>query len=166
MKNSMELLLPNNSSTQPVCNNVDLMKEILGECKSEEEAAELLNNAKDRNGNYVYHIAAGQGLYDMIDWLTTQEGFECDPISRSSDERAGRELVELMLEAGSEKGIKNKQGHTPVTLVSAQNPELKNFIKDYEFDDGEDGHPAPGKQESNYLDYDEVAGEEDDRSSV
>lgn len=126
----------------------------------------------------------------MIDWLTTQEGFECDPISRSSGERAGdtplhsvirfindlpptptnlaagRELVELMLEAGSEKGIKNKQGHTPITLVSAQNPDLKKFIKEYEFDDGEDGYSAPEKQESNYLDYDEVAGEEDDDRSV
>ncbi|KAM0133174.1 hypothetical protein ACHAP3_006103 [Botrytis cinerea] len=170
-------------------NNIDLMKSILENCKNEEEAADLLNNAKDGSGRYVYHIAASQGLYEIIDWLTTQEGFECDPISQASGEQAGdtplhsvvrfinnlpptptnlaagQELVELMLEAGSEKDIKNKQGHTPVTLVAAQNPELKKFIQNYTFDDEEEEtYPAPEKQESNYLDYDEVAEEDDERS--
>ncbi|KAF7898483.1 hypothetical protein EAF00_004929 [Botryotinia globosa] len=167
-------------------NNLDLMKDILESCKSEEEAADLLNNAKDGNGSYVYHIAASRGLYEMIDWLTRQEGFECDPISQASGEQAGdtplhsavrfinnlpptptnlaagQELVELMLEAGSEKDIKNKRGHTPVTLVAAQNPELKKFIQNYTFDDEEETYPAPEKQGSNYLDYDEVAEEDDD----
>ncbi|ESZ94771.1 ankyrin repeat protein [Sclerotinia borealis F-4128] len=175
-------------------NNIDLMQDILGDCKSEEAAAELLNNAKDKSGRYVYHIAAGQGLYDMIDWLLRQEGFECDPVSRAPGEEAGdtplhsavrfindlrptptnlaagKELVELMLEAGSEKDIKNRQGITPITLVAPQNPELKDFIKGYAFEDEdeeEETDPAPGKLDSNYLDYDEVAeGDDDDVRSV
>lgn len=43
-------------------NNVALMQGIVDECKSEEEAADLLNNVKDRTGMYLYHIAAKHGV--------------------------------------------------------------------------------------------------------
>ncbi|KAK6607705.1 ankyrin repeat protein [Botrytis cinerea] len=158
-------------------NNIDLMKSILENCKNEEEAADLLNNAKDGSGRYVYHIAASQGLYEIIDWLTTQEGFECDPISQASGEQAGDTPLHSVVRfinnlpptptnlAAARRTSKNKQGHTPVTLVAAQNPELKKFIQNYTFDDEEEEtYPAPEKQESNYLDYDEVAEEDDERS--
>ncbi|KAI9641904.1 hypothetical protein NHQ30_009772 [Ciborinia camelliae] len=173
------------------CNNIELIKEIVEACKSEEEATNLLNNAKDRNGNYMYHIAASQGLYDMIDWFLNQEGFECDPISRATGDEAGdtplhsairfinglppthtnlaagQELVALMLEAGSEKDIKNKAGHTPMTLVAAQNTELKKYIEVYAYYDEEgETNAASEKQELNYLDYSEVADEDDDDRSV
>lgn len=69
-----------------------------------------------------------------------------------------------MLEAGSEKDIKNKQGHTPSTIVAPTNPQLKQLIQDYGYGDEEED--ASEKHESNYLDYDEVAEGEDDERSV
>lgn len=168
-------------------NNYELMQEIVDECKNEEEAAELLNNTKDRTGKYLYHIAAQQGLYDVIDWLLNQDGFECDPISRAVDQTAGdtplhsairfindlqptdtnltagRELVALMLEAGSEKSIKNKAGYTPLELVNPRNSELRKFIAEYAFYEEEGAEP---EEESDTLDYDEVADGDDDERSV
>lgn len=67
-----------------------------------------------------------------------------------------------MLDAGNEKYIKNKRGLTPVDLVATQNPELKKFIVDHRFKDEKNEYPVAEKHEVNYLDFDEVAGVEDD----
>lgn len=67
-----------------------------------------------------------------------------------------------MLCAGNEKYIRNKKGLTPVDIVATQNPELKKFIVDYIREDEEDEYPVAEKHEVNYLDFDEVAGVEDD----
>ncbi|CAJ2503761.1 Uu.00g111550.m01.CDS01 [Anthostomella pinea] len=132
-------------------NNVDLLTEIISNCKNDDEISDLLNNSKTVMGNHVYHEAALQGNYEIIDMLLDQANFECDPINRAegdtplhsairwinSEPPAQREfgnaLVEMMLEAGSSTRIKNKAKLTPYQLVDPRNQGLKDLIQKHEY---------------------------------
>ncbi|KAI1820474.1 ankyrin repeat protein [Xylaria intraflava] len=132
-------------------NNVDLLKEIIGGCKDDEEISALMNNTTTVMGNHIYHEAALQGNYEIIDMLLDQPEFECDPINRAegdtplhsairwinSEPPAQREfgnaLVEMMLEAGSSTRVKNKAKLTPYQLVDPRNKGLRELIQKHEY---------------------------------
>jgi negative regulator of genetic competence, sporulation and motility len=102
-------------------------------------------------GNHLYHEAALQGNYEIIDMLLDQPGFECDPVNRVEGDTPlhsavrwinseppeqrefGNALVEMMLEAGSNPRIKNKGGLTPLQLVDPRNEGLKEVIRKHEY---------------------------------
>lgn len=131
-------------------NNTDLLTEVLAG-RSEEDAAKLLNETVTVLGNHLYHEAASQGNYEIIDTLLDQPGFECDPISRrerdtplhtvirwSNGEPPAQQpfaqaLVEMMLEAGSNPRIKNKAGLTATQLVDPRYPEMRQLIEKHEY---------------------------------
>ncbi|CAK7241173.1 MAG: hypothetical protein STHCBS139747_002632 [Sporothrix thermara] len=131
-------------------NNTELLTEIL-QCRSEADAARLLNETVTVLGNHLYHEAASQGNYEIIDLLLDQPGFECDPISRrerdtplhtvirwSNSEPPAQQpfaqaLVEMMLEAGSNPRIKNKAGLTATQLVDPRYPEMRQLIQKHEY---------------------------------
>lgn len=134
-------------------------------------------------GNHLYHEAALRGNYEIIDMLLDQPGFECDPVNRlegdtplhsairwiNSEPEAqrefGNELVDMMLEAGSNPRVKNKGGLTALQLVDPRNKELRELIQKHEyallnagdFVSAEDVKPQQGQQA--VLDVEE---EEDD----
>ncbi|KAI1114743.1 ankyrin repeat protein [Nemania sp. NC0429] len=132
-------------------NNVDLLTEIIHNCKSDEEISNMLNNTTTVMGNHLYHEAALQGNYEVIDMLLDQHEFECDPINRAegdtplhsairwinSEPPAQREfgnaLVEMMLEAGSSTRVKNKAKLTPYQLVDPRNAGLRELIQKHEY---------------------------------
>ncbi|KAK7984093.1 hypothetical protein PG990_012809 [Apiospora arundinis] len=132
-------------------NNVDMLSEIIENCKSEDEISDLMNNTKSVLGNHLYHEAALQGNWEVIDMLLDQPNFECDPVNRTegdtplhsvirwinSEPPAQREfgnaLVKMMLEAGSDTRIKNKAKLTAIQLVDPTNKELKKIIQDSEY---------------------------------
>ncbi|KAI8951815.1 ankyrin repeat protein [Xylaria longipes] len=132
-------------------NNVELLTEIIQNCKSDDEVSRLLNNTTSVMGNHLYHEAALQGNYEIIDMLLDQHEFECDPINRAegdtplhsairwinSEPPAQREfgnaLVEMMLEAGSSTRTKNKAKLTPYQLVDPRNVGLKELIQKHEY---------------------------------
>ncbi|KAI5925697.1 ankyrin repeat protein [Camillea tinctor] len=132
-------------------NNVDLLTEIIGNCKNDDEISDLLNNTTTIMGNHLYHEAALQGNYEVIDLLLDQPNFECDPLARTngdtplhsairwinSEPAAQREfgnaLVEMMLEAGSSTRVKNKAKLTPLQLVDPTNKGLRELIQKHEY---------------------------------
>ncbi|RYP26398.1 hypothetical protein DL767_008060 [Monosporascus sp. MG133] len=132
-------------------NNVDLLSEIISNCKSDDEISDLLNNTTTVMGNHLYHEAAAQGNYEVIDMLLDQPNFECDPINRAegdtplhsairwinSEPPAQREfgnaLVEMMLEAGSSTRVRNKAKLTPYQLVDPRNTGLRELIQKHEY---------------------------------
>ncbi|KAG7291896.1 hypothetical protein NEMBOFW57_001920 [Staphylotrichum longicolle] len=135
-------------------NNVDLLTEILSSpsLKDNEAAvSDLLNNTTTVLGNHLYHEAALQGNYEIIDMLLDQPGFECDPVNRvegdtplhsairwinsepAEQREFGNALVEMMLEAGSSARVKNKGGLTPLQLVDPRNEGLKEVIRKHEY---------------------------------
>ncbi|KAL8326066.1 hypothetical protein RB597_009058 [Gaeumannomyces tritici] len=132
-------------------NNVDLLTEVIEETNDDDKMADLLNNTRTVMGNHLYHEAASQGNYEIIDMLLDQHGFECDPVNRvegdtplhtairwiNSEPPAQREfgaaLVEMMLEAGSNTRVRNKGGLTPLQLVDPSNPALKEAIRKHEY---------------------------------
>lgn len=165
-------------------NSVGTLNVALERFSTPEEGAEYLNtHALDRDGNVAYHFAARKGKAQIVNELLDLEGFECDPLNRNgetplhsavrwvNDTRdnwsAGLELVEMMLEAGSDNRIRNKQGKTAADLVEAHR-DLKQLLKDHEYEEyDENGEPVvkapePEKIESGYLDIDEAQNEEDD----
>ncbi|KAI0405504.1 ankyrin repeat protein [Xylaria palmicola] len=132
-------------------NNVDLLTEIIKDCKNDAEISHLLNNTTTVMGNHLYHEAALQGNYEIIDMLLDQPEFECDPITRvegdtplhsairwiNSEPPAQREfgnaLVEMMLEAGSSTRVKNKAKLTPYQLVDPRNAGLRELLQKHEY---------------------------------
>jgi len=129
-------------------NNTELLAEVIEGCANPEAVALLLNETKTAMGNYVYHEAALRGNYLIIDMLLDQEGFECDPINRiegdtplhsavrwineqpESAREYGQQLIEMMLEAGSDPRIRNKAHLTPHTLVDPSNTALRTLLED------------------------------------
>ena len=113
--------------------------------------ASLLNGTTTVLGNHLYHEAASQGNYEIIDMLLDQPGFECDPVNRTEGDTPlhaairwingeppaqrefGNALVEMMLEAGSNARVKNKGGLTPLQLVDPRNEGLKEVIRKHEY---------------------------------
>ncbi|KAJ4390294.1 hypothetical protein N0V85_007365 [Neurospora sp. IMI 360204] len=152
-------------------NNTDLLSEILSD-KSDDEIASLLNTTTTVMGNHLYHEAALRGNCEIIDMLLDQPGFECDPVNRiegdtplhsairwiNSEPEAqrefGNELVDMMLEAGSNPRVKNKGGLTALQLVDPRNKELRELIQKHEyallnagdFVSAEDVKPQQGQQ--------------------
>ncbi|KAI0201702.1 ankyrin repeat protein [Astrocystis sublimbata] len=132
-------------------NNVDLLTEIIQNCKSDDEVSRLLNNTTSVMGNHLYHEAALQGNYEIIDMLLDQHEFECDPINRAEGDTPlhsairwinneppaqrefGNALVEMMLEAGSSTRVKNKSRLTPYQLVDPRNTGLRELIQKHEY---------------------------------
>ncbi|KAH6628263.1 hypothetical protein F5144DRAFT_613963 [Chaetomium tenue] len=135
-------------------NNTDLLTEILSTPplhNNDDAIATLLNRTTTVLGNHLYHEAAAQGNYEIIDLLLDQPGFECDPINRSDGDTPlhtavrwingepagqrefGNALVEMMLEAGSSARIKNRGGLTPLQLVDPRNEGLKEVIRKHEY---------------------------------
>ncbi|KAH8662302.1 hypothetical protein BX600DRAFT_437698 [Xylariales sp. PMI_506] len=132
-------------------NNVDLLTDIIENCKDEDEISNLMNNTTTVMGNHLYHEAALQGHYEVIDLLLDQPNFECDPINRiegdtplhsairwiNSEPPAQREfgnaLVEMMLEAGSSTRVKNRAKLTPAQLVDPRNQDLRELIAKHEY---------------------------------
>ncbi|KAK3903690.1 hypothetical protein C8A05DRAFT_14346 [Staphylotrichum tortipilum] len=135
-------------------NNTDLLTEILSTPPLDNDEAavsDLLNNTTTVLGNHLYHEAASQGNYEIIDMLLDQPGFECDPVNRAEGDTPlhtairwinseppeqrefGAALVEMMLEAGSNSRAKNKGGLTPLQLVDPRNEGLREVIRKHEY---------------------------------
>ncbi|CCU75271.1 ankyrin repeat protein [Blumeria hordei DH14] len=133
-------------------NNTQLLNDIIKAVSDPERLTALLNNTKTVLGNYIYHEAALQGNYEIIDILLDQEGFECDPINRiegdtplhsairyinslSALKKAevkpfAKDLITMMIEAGSDPRIKNKAKLTPYQLADPGDQELRRIIQD------------------------------------
>ncbi|KAI5867640.1 hypothetical protein GGS23DRAFT_592937 [Durotheca rogersii] len=132
-------------------NNVELLGEIISQCKSDAEITDLLNNTTTVMGNHLYHEAALRGNYEVIDLLLDQPDFECDPLTRAEGDTPlhsavrwlngepaaqrpfGAALVGMMLEAGSSTRVRNKARLTPAQLVDPANPELRGIIERHEY---------------------------------
>ncbi|KAK7962564.1 uncharacterized protein PG986_003389 [Apiospora aurea] len=126
-------------------NNVDMLSEIIENCKSEDEISDLMNNTKSVMGNHLYHEAALQGNWEVIDMLLDQPNFECDPVNRiegdtplhsvraPAQREFGNALVKMMLEAGSDPRVKNKAKLTALQLVDPTNKDLRQIIQDSEY---------------------------------
>ncbi|KAI1104537.1 hypothetical protein F4804DRAFT_184255 [Jackrogersella minutella] len=132
-------------------NNVDLLQEIISNCKDDDEISDLLNNTTTVMGNHLYHEAALQGNYEVIDTLLDQPNFECDPLSRAEGDTPlhsavrwinseppaqrdfGNALVAMMLEAGSGTRVRNKARLTPYQLVDPANAALRDLILKHEY---------------------------------
>ncbi|KAG6151302.1 hypothetical protein E4U37_005112 [Claviceps purpurea] len=131
-------------------NNTDLLTEVL-EGKPDDEITRLLNGTTTVMGNHLYHEAASQGHYEIIDLLLDQPSFECDPPNRldrdtplhtairwlntqpPSQQPFGLALIEMMLEAGSNPRVKNRGGLTALQLVEPRNTELRRLIEKHEY---------------------------------
>ncbi|KAI1654717.1 hypothetical protein F4813DRAFT_201556 [Daldinia decipiens] len=172
-------------------NNVDLLHDVISGCKSDEEISALLNTTTTVMGNHLYHEAALQGNYEIIDTLLDQPDFECDPLNRiegdtplhsairwinsepPAQRQFGNALVQMMLEAGSSTRVRNKARLTPYQLVDPSNTGLRDLIQKHEYaelnaGDFVDSTSAPPKEKkkavaaSSFVDVRQEDNDDDD----
>ena len=116
---------------------------------------------------------------EIIDYLLDQEGFECDPLNKREGDtplhsavrwanEQGKEnhdfviqLVEMMLDAGSDPRIRNKAKLKAADLVNPSNTELREAIQKAEYvmqnegdfvevEDEEDEGPTGSNSDSDF----------------
>ncbi|KAI1906430.1 hypothetical protein LOZ53_005395 [Ophidiomyces ophidiicola] len=118
------------------------------ENQSKEDIAKFFNEVTDSMGNYALHVCAMYGSYDAMDWLFDVEGFECDPQNRiekdsplhlavryanEKDIKLGLAMVKMMLEAGCDPRVRNKNGKKPVDFTIPQYKEVKIALQKAEY---------------------------------
>lgn len=126
-------------------NNLDLLTEIFGQNPA--NLIDLINHSTDPLGNTALHLAAFNGSYEVLDHLLDQEDVEVDPINRQfgdtplhsavrysrTEPEHGAFLVEMLIDAGADPLIKNKDGQKPIDLADPSNTELLNVLQGAEF---------------------------------
>lgn len=152
------------------------------EGKSDDEIAHLLNTTQTVLGNHLYHEAALQGNYDIIDKLLDQPGFECDPVNRADGDTPlhslirymnsepytkealdyGHRILDMMLEAGSDPRIKNKRGLTPRQLTDPRNVPLKMRLEKAEDDANQHEASVAMHRRGGVLDVEQQSKNDDD----
>jgi len=138
--------------------NTELLNEVLDEVrqaagksrgqKPEAEIAKLLNTVRDPIGLGVLHLAAGNGNYEVLDLLLDQEGLEIDELDRlqketplhkavqfnnAGDVDMGFHIVEILLDAGCDPRIRNKDKLKPIDLVDRRNQKLRVLLQKAEY---------------------------------
>ncbi|KAK9379094.1 ankyrin repeat-containing domain protein [Kockiozyma suomiensis] len=127
-------------------NNVDLLQEVLGigaDGTASSKATDLINTSVDALGNTALHVAALNGSYECLDVMLDVEGVEVDPLNRMqgntplhcaviySEEEPEHaiSIVDMLIDAGSDPRIRNKQKDKPIDLVPGTNPELRKALQ-------------------------------------
>ncbi|RPB15339.1 ankyrin repeat protein-like protein [Morchella conica CCBAS932] len=125
-------------------NNVDLLEEVLGNKKVD---ADFLNHSTDGVGNTALHMAAQHGSLEVLDHLLDQEGLEVDPINRMEQETPlhkavqyankekehGVDVVEMLIDAGADPRIRNKQKQRPIDIVDPRDTKLREILQRAEY---------------------------------
>ncbi|KAI9891365.1 MAG: hypothetical protein M1814_002878 [Vezdaea aestivalis] len=139
-------------------NNTSLLNDVVKDISSSvpqgkgiAKVAETLNKAVDGIGNHLLHLAATYGSYEVLDVLLDQEGLEVDPLDRLEKDtplhkavryangltvesrEAGSQIVELLIDAGSDPRIRNKAKLKPVELVDPRNTSLRLVLQKAEY---------------------------------
>ncbi|OXV08127.1 hypothetical protein Egran_04110 [Elaphomyces granulatus] len=151
--------------------------------KSNQEIAAFFNGVKDAMGNYALHICAMYGSWllpitkklllpdDVMDTLFDIQYFECDPLTRTDKEtplhlavryandknsELGRQMVEMMCDAGCDPRVKNKHGQKPIDIVFGDYTDIKLILRNAEYiftegvqKDSDDSDEADGSDSDN-----------------
>ncbi|KAA8912733.1 ankyrin repeat-containing domain protein [Sphaerosporella brunnea] len=124
-------------------NNTDLLSEVL----LKNSTAEFLNNTRDALGNTALHVAAQYGSYDVLDVLLDQEGLEVDPVNKIEGDtplhkavflarehkELGLEVAELLLDAGADPRVRNKQKMKPLDVTDPRDTKLRKALVNGEY---------------------------------
>ncbi|KAL9617073.1 MAG: hypothetical protein Q9160_008103 [Pyrenula sp. 1 TL-2023] len=125
--------------------NVELFHEVTDKLKKsmpKEQLATFLNDIKDSWGNYLLHLAASFGSYDVLDALLDVEHLECDPLTirdsstplhtcvqyaKERDAPLGTEMARMCCDAGCDPRVRDKYSRKPIDLVNEKEGSLKDL---------------------------------------
>jgi ankyrin repeat protein len=155
-------------------NNTTLLADLLASPPLNSNSAAIakfLNTTTDALGASALHIAAQYGSYEVLDTILDQEGVEIDGQEKREGDTAlhkavryanessaggrGREVVEILVDAGCDPRIRNKGKLRPIDLVDPRNTELRNVLQKAEMammagddvvDEDEDEPDGPGSE--------------------
>ncbi|KAK5955331.1 hypothetical protein OHC33_004013 [Knufia fluminis] len=130
--------------------NVDLFQEVLDgmKGKSKEDIAKFFNNVVDTMGNYLLHICANYGSYDVMNELLDVEFLECDPLTRRDKEtplhsavryanerelELGEAMVKMLCEAGGDPRIRDTHGRKPADTCAPRAEGAKATLRQEEY---------------------------------
>jgi len=142
--------------------NVELFQEVLGGMKesSKEQIAEFFNSITDTMGNYLLHVCANYGSYDVMDELLNVEFLECDPLTRRDQEtpihcavryanerevELGQAMAKMLIDAGGDPRLKDGYGRKPAEICTPQTAELRSILamEEYILNEGLSKHEEP-----------------------
>lgn len=132
-------------------NNTTLLTEVLSSPPLSSKAAEIaqfLNTSTNALGSTALHVAAASGSYEILDQILDQEGVEidgqetrdgdtplhraaryCNGLSPEEWTREGKALFELLIDAGCDPRIRNKNKVTPQALLDPRNDACRNVLR-------------------------------------
>jgi len=130
--------------------NVELFQEVLGGMKgqSKEQIAEFFNSATDTWGNFLLHICAVSGSYDVMDELLNIEYLECDPLTRRDKEtpihsavryanerevELGEAMAKMLVDAGGDPRVRDAHGRKPADMCTGRTVELRSILGKEEY---------------------------------
>ena len=158
-------------------NNTTLLTDLLASpplSSNSATIAKFLNTTTDALGASALHLAAQHGSYEVLDTILDQEGVEIDGQEKRDGDTAlhkavryanasggvsggrGREVVEILLDAGCDPRIRNKGKLRPVDLVEAREKEVRLALQKAEValfaggdvveEDEDEGVDGPGSE--------------------
>ncbi|KAK5110071.1 hypothetical protein LTR62_006316 [Meristemomyces frigidus] len=137
-------------------NNTDLLTTVLHSLPHHKHndqksaIAHFLNTTTDALGAGPLHVAAQYGSYEVLDLILDQEGVEIDHKERregdtclhsavrfcnelgsgTGEEREeGKQVVDILVDAGCDPRIRNKAKLRPIDLVDPQNKEVRHALQ-------------------------------------
>jgi len=143
---SLDMSTENSSSSSGASND----ERLLAAARSDNEdlLLEVFNSEKDFDinfqdglGNTALHYAASHGSTDVLEHILSHEDCDVDPINRLEkatplhlalqigDQALRRHVVESLLDAGADTTIKDKNGDTPMALLSSRDNDLRDLMR-------------------------------------
>jgi len=130
--------------------NVELFQAVLSSMKgqSKEQIAEFFNTATDTMGNYLLHVCATYGSYDVMDELLNVEYLECDPLTRREKEtpihcavryanerevELGEAMAKMLIDAGGDPRVRDGHGRKPAEMCTGRTAELRSILGKEEY---------------------------------
>jgi len=130
--------------------NVELFHDVLASMKgqSKEQIAEFFNSTTDTMGNFLLHVCASYGSYDVMDELLNIEYLECDPLTRREKEtpihcavkyanerevELGEAMAKMIIDAGGDPRVRDAHGRKPAELCTGRTADLRSMLGKEEY---------------------------------
>jgi len=116
--------------------------------QGKEQIAHFFNTITDTMGNFLLHVCASYGSYDVMDELLNVEMLECDPLTlreketpihcavkyaNERDVELGGAMAKMLIDAGGDPRVRDRHGRKPAEICTGRTTELRSMLAKEEY---------------------------------